>query len=255
MQVWLEAVFPLLWITLRTVGFVVTAPVLGTRYIPGLVKAAISLLLGYILWPIVPVAPSPDTPAGFIMVAASEVVLGLLLGFCGTIMMAAIETAGHIVDMKIGFGMANVIDPHYGQPSPILGIFKYLLIMLIFLGIDGHHILIKALFESFEIVPAGAAFVPTEWSLIGLGAASKMFKIALVLSCPVWASTLIIDFALGVIARTVPQMNVFVVGIPMKTLVGLGILSASVAFYGVFTREITLTIQNLLESLLGVMSR
>ena len=82
-----------------------------------------------------------------------------------------------------------------------------------------------------------------------------MLKIALVLSCPVWASTLIVDFTLGVIARTVPQMNVFVVGIPIKTLVGLGILSASVAFYGVFTEQITLSIQHLLESLLGVMGR
>ncbi len=255
MQVWLETIFPLLWITLRTAGFVVSAPVIGTRYIPGLVKAAVSLLLGYILWPIVPAAPSPNTPGEFILIAASEVAVGLLLGFCGTIIMAAIETAGHIVDMKIGFGMANVIDPHYGQPSPILGIFKYLLIMLVFLGIDGHHILIKALFESFEIVPAGAAFIPTQWAQIGLGAAAKMLKIALVLSCPVWASTLIVDFTLGVIARTVPQMNVFVVGIPIKTLVGLGILSASVAFYGVFTRQITLSIQHLLESLLGVMGR
>jgi len=255
LEVWLEALFPLLWITLRTVGFIVTAPVIGTRYVPGLIKATVSLLLGYILWPVVPVSPSPGTLGGFIASASSEVGFGLLLGFCGTIMIAAIETAGHIVDMKIGFGMANVVDPHYGQSSPILGIFKYLLIILIFLGINGHHMLIKALFQSFQLVPAGAAAVPREWAQIGLGAAGRMLKIALALSCPVWASTLIVDFALGVIARTVPQLNVFVVGIPIKTLVGLGILSGSVAFYGVFTKEIALSIQNLMQSLLGVMSK
>ena len=192
---------------------------------------------------------------GVVGAAVSEVAVGLLLGFCGNIIMAAIETAGYLVDMKIGFGMANVVNPHYGQASPILGIFKYLLVMLIFLGIDGHHILVRALHRSFQLVPAGAAAVPAEWAQIGLGAAAEMFKIALVLSCPVWAATMIVDFGLGVIARTVPQLNVFVVGIPMKTLVGLGILSASVGFYGVFAKEITLSMQRLLEGLLGVMGR
>lgn len=241
-----------MWITLRTVGFVISAPVIGTRYVPGLVKAAVSLLLGFILWPLAPTVPLPVTLGGFAASALGEITFGLLLGFAGTIIMAAIETAGHVVDMKIGFGMANVVDPHYGQASPILGILKYLLIMLIFLSIDGHHMLLRALFKSFEVVPAGTAAIPQKWACIGLDAASQMLKIALALSCPVWASTMIVDFALGVIARTVPQLNVFVVGIPMKTIVGLSILSASAAFYGLFTENITLSIYGLLENLLGV---
>ncbi|NLC14974.1 MAG: flagellar biosynthetic protein FliR [Firmicutes bacterium] len=255
MEVWLEEIIPLLLITLRITGFMVAAPITGSRYIPGLIKGTVSLLLGYILWPVVQAGPVPATLGGVVGAAVSEVAVGLLLGFCGNIIMAAIETAGYLVDMKIGFGMANVVNPHYGQASPILGIFKYLLVMLIFLGIDGHHILVRALHRSFQLVPAGAAAVPAEWAQIGLGAAAEMFKIALVLSCPVWAATMIVDFGLGVIARTVPQLNVFVVGIPMKTLVGLGILSASVGFYGVFAKEITLSMQRLLEGLLGVMGR
>ncbi|MGI6163123.1 MAG: flagellar biosynthetic protein FliR [Bacillota bacterium] len=255
MDVWLKAVFPFMWIVLRTTGLFITAPVIGTKYIPWSVKVTMSLIMGYLLWLIIPVAPSPHSIGGFVVAAAGEIVLGLLLGFCGSVMMAAIETAGHIADMEIGFGMANVIDPQYGQPSPILGIFKYLLMILVFLGIDGHHLFIKALFKSFEIVPAGAATIPAAWPQIGLGAASSMLKTALILSCPVWASALIVDFALGAIARTVPQMNMFVVGIPIKTLVGLGIMSASIVFYGVFTEEITLSMEHLLESLLGAMSK
>ncbi len=218
METWLDSILPFLWIILRTTGLFITAPVIGTKYVPWAVKVTMSLAIGYMLWAIVPVAPSPQTIGGFMMVSGGEVVLGLLMGFCGTIMMAAIETAGHIVDMKIGFGMANVINPQYGHPSPILGIFKYLLIVLVFLGIDGHHLFVIALSESFAIVPAGAAFIPRAWAQIGLGAASGMLRTALILACPVWASALIVDFALGVIARTVPQMNVFVVGMPVKTL-------------------------------------
>ena len=70
-------------------------------------------------------APIPTSLLGFLMCGASEILFGLIMGFCGTIVMAAIETAGHIADIEIGFGMANVIDPQYGQPSPILGIFKW----------------------------------------------------------------------------------------------------------------------------------
>ena len=78
-----------------------------------------------------------------------------------------------------------------------------------------------------------------------------MLLIGVVLSLPVWASMLITDVGLGVIARAVPQMNVFVIGLPVKSLVGFMILSASVGFYGVFTEEITVTLRNLLENLLG----
>ena len=145
MEVWLEEIIPLLLITLRITGFMVAAPITGSRYIPGLIKGTVSLLLGYILWPVVQAGPVPATLGGVVGAAVSEVAVGLLLGFCGNIIMAAIETAGYLVDMKIGFGMANVVNPHFGQASPILGIFKYLLVMLIFLGIDGHHILVRAL--------------------------------------------------------------------------------------------------------------
>ena len=253
MDTWLNTIFPFIWILLRTAGVLITAPVFGTKYVPAMVKVTISLALGYMLYPVVPAATAPDSAASFILCAASEILLGLVIGFCGTIIMAAIETAGHIADIEIGFGMANVVDPQYGQPSPILGIFKYLLILLLFLGLDGHHLFIKALYQSFELVPVGAAYIPRAWTQVGLSAAAGMFKTAILLSCPVWASALIVDFALGAIARTVPQMNLFVIGMPIKTLVGLGIISASAVFYGVFTEQITRSMQTLLQNLLEVL--
>jgi flagellar biosynthetic protein FliR len=99
------------------------------------------------------------------------------------------------------------------------------------------------------------ARIPGAWADVALGAASRMMLVAAVLSCPMWASMLITDVALGVLARSVPQLNVFVVGMPVKALVGLTVLSASVGFYGVFTKEISLSVRNILESLLGVLAR
>jgi len=251
METWLKVVCPFFWILLRASGFLMTAPVIGTRYVPWTVKVTLSLVTGYVLWSFVPSVEPPSDLSGILLRAGGEICVGLFLGFVGTIIMSAIETAGHIADMEIGFGLANVIDPQYGKPSPVLGIVKYLLIVLVFLVIDGHHLLIRALYQSFQVIPAGAATVPTNWTYVGLEAVSRMMWIALTLSCPVWASALIVDITLGIIARTVPQINVFVVGMPLKTLVGLGIISASIGFYGVFTRQITVTMRNLIESLLG----
>ncbi|HHW18197.1 MAG TPA: flagellar biosynthetic protein FliR [Firmicutes bacterium] len=255
MDGWLRIVFPFFWVLLRTSGVLMTAPVVGTRYVPWTVKVAISLVTGYILWSFVPAVDLPGTLEEMAVRAAGEVILGLFLGFIGTIMMAAIETAGHLADMEVGFGLANVVDPQYGQPSPLLGILKYLLVTLMFLAIDGHHIFIRALYDSFVLVPAGGATIPSSWAQVGIMAVSKMMWTALILSCPVWASALIVDITLGMIARSVPQLNVFVVGMPLKTLVGLGIISASVTFYGVFTKDLVLSIKNLIDGLLGVFAR
>jgi len=248
---WVRDVFPFFWVVLRMGGLLMTAPVIGTRYVPWTIKTAIALSCAYMLWPLVPSVDLPGTLPAMVLKAAGEVLFGLFLGFMGAVMMAAIEVSGHLADMEVGFGLSNVIDPHYGQPAPLLGILKYLLVTLVFMSFDGHHIFIKALYDSFRLVPAGGAFIPSSWSNAAVIAASKMMQLALMLSSPMWVSLLLVDLALGLIARSVPQMNVFVIGMPVKTLVGLGVLAASLGFYGVFGKELTLSIKALIDGLMG----
>ena len=255
MEEWFSIIFPFLCVVLRTAGLFITAPVLGARYVPVPVKAGISLIAGYVLWPSVPVAPLPASIPALVGPALGEIAFGLLLGFIAGIIISAVEMAGQVADMMMGFGLSNVMDPSLGQSVPIMGTFKHLMITLMFLIMNGHHLFIKGLWDSFSLVPAGGAFIPIEWAAIGLLSFGKMLWIAVVLSCPIWASALIVDMSLGMIARTVPQMNVFVVGMPIKALVGLGIMSASIAFYGIFTKEITETIGSVLGSLLGALAR
>ncbi len=252
---WLPVVFPFLCVMLRTTGLFITAPVLGAKYIPVPVKAGLSLITGYLLWSRVPLQGVPADLPGLFGPALGELAFGLILGWFAALIMAAVEVAGHVVDMSIGFGMANVLDPSSGQSIPVMGTLKHLLITVIFLVMDGHHLFLSGLWDSFKIVPAGAAFIPSGWAEIGIVAAAKMISIAAMLSCPVWASILIVDAALGMVARSVPQMNVFMVGMPVKSLVGLGLVSASVGFYGVFTKEIGRTLEGLFRALLGAVGR
>lgn len=247
-----DALFGYMCIFLRTTGMFVTAPVLAARFIPPAVKVGLSLIVSFLLFPIVSTPPMGESYAQVAVTLLGEISFGLFIGFMAAALLAAVDIAGQIVDVEMGFGLSNVLDPEQGMSSPLMGIFKYLLITLVFMMLDGHHLIIKALAKSFEIMPAGHVTLQALWAELSLKTVSQMLLVGILLSVPVWASMLITDVALGVVARAVPQMNVFVIGLPVKTIVGFLILSASIGFYGVFTEEITVTLRNLLESLLGV---
>ncbi|HHX29579.1 MAG: flagellar biosynthetic protein FliR [Bacillota bacterium] len=246
-----EAMFPFMCVFLRTTGVFVTAPVLAARFVPAAVKVGLSLIMSFFLLPSVEAAAMPGSYALMAGAFLGEIAYGLLTGFIAAALMAAVEVAGQVVDVQMGFGLSNVLDPEQGSSSPLMGIFKYLLMTLIFMALDGHHLFIRGLAQSFEVIPAGRATIASFWAALSVETVGRMLLIGVVLSLPVWASMLITDVGLGVIARAVPQMNVFVIGLPVKSLVGFMILSASVGFYGVFTEEITVTLRNLLENLLG----
>ncbi len=252
MDQWLILVFPFLCVVLRTAGLFITAPVLGAKYIPAPLKAGLCLISGFFMWPEVRIGSMPETLASLWFPAIGEVAFGLVMGTIASLFMSAVELAGQIADMGMGFGLANVIDPVFGGSVPIMGMFKYLVVTALFLAFDGHHLFIRALFQSFEIVPAGAAFIPAEWAAMGLQTVSQMFWAAIMLSCPIWASMLAVDVALGMAAKSVPQMNVFVVGMPVKALVALGVMSAAVSFYGIFTSNFVASLKSLMDGLLGV---
>ncbi len=255
MSQWFVLVFPFICVLLRTTGIFVTAPVFGSRQMPVMLKALLSILTGYSLWVQVPTAATPQTMSGIVGSLAGEIALGLFLGAIPGALMAGIELAGQITDMELGFGMANIMDPTFGHSVPLMGLFKNTVITLMFLSLNGHHLFMEALLQSFHVVPAGAGFLPTLWASVGVDAMSKAFLIAVTLSAPIWVCILVVDIGLGFLSRSVPQMNVFAMGMPVKTMVGLGVLSVSIVFYGTFARGITESIQNVLHSLLGVLAR
>jgi len=251
----LTALFPFACAFLRVLGLFITAPIFGAKFVPSQVKVALSLATAFFIVGAIPAGDAPATLFAWLGAALGEILFGLFMGACASMLLAAVEVAGHIEDMEIGFSMANVIDPAFGSSAALVGTFKYLLISVLFMALDGHHLFLWGISESFRLLPAGTAFVPAAWAEIAVGTVGKMMLIAIVLSCPIWISILITDAALGVLARSVPQLNVFVVGMPVKVLVGFTVLSASIGFYGAFTKEITESVRTVLASLLGVFAR
>ncbi|NLY19219.1 MAG: flagellar type III secretion system protein FliR [Clostridiaceae bacterium] len=216
-----------LLIFVRITGLFVVAPVFGRQNLPAYYKIGFSFILAIVLSYTVQY-PSPGSYASiftYILLVAKEFITGLALGYISYFILTSIYLAGQMIDLHIGFGMVNVFDPEANIQIPVTANFYFILTMLIFIIIDGHHLLIYTLTESFSILPLGSRFTikqPLMDFVIGLF--GSVFAISFKIAAPVTAAVLIADLALGIIAKAVPQVNVFIVGLPLKILLGLGVI-------------------------------
>lgn len=220
----------------RISGIFMALPFLGSRNIPVYAKAGLSLLLAYIIFPLIystrVVIPTDFLP--YFALVASEVLLGVIFGFVGSLIMHAIQMAGHILDLQIGFGIVNVFDPQFGQQIPLLGNFKYILALMLLLATNGHHVMLTAIAASFKLVPVTGIVFPTSLTAFMLDLVSGAFTIGFKITVPVLLALLLTDVAMGILARMMPQMNIFVVGVPGKIIIGIFTLSMAIPFYVAF---------------------
>lgn len=222
-----------LLIFVRISGIFMMMPIFSSRNTPGHVKIGFALLITYILFPLVfsKTAIIPDHFLPFLFIVAGELIVGLILGFVSSLIFYAIQMAGQLLDMQIGFGIINMIDPLSGQQAPLIGNFKYILALITFLATNGHHVLLSALFASFKLVPVTGVVVNVAIAQFIVDLIGGMFILALRISLPVIVALLLTDMALGILARTMPQMNIFVVGVPGKIIIGIFVLSIALPFY------------------------
>lgn len=217
----------------RLSGLFLVAPIFSSRQIPNRVKALILVVLSAAMAYFIPVKYAFTIPnaAYFIAALAVEIIVGFTMGFVAYVVLAAIQLAGQIMDMQMGFGIVNVVDPQTGTQIPLMGNLTQVLALLIYLGIDGHHYLLQALAQSYQVIPVlGLHFNSGLWDLL-LEITVYMFVIGVKIALPFLAALLTADVAMGFMARTVPQMNVFIVGLPLKILLGLFTLMILLPFY------------------------
>jgi len=221
---------PMLLVLVRIASFMVTAPFFSIRQAPVLAKIGLAALLTLLITPSlpsVPLEPLPDTLWGAVLVVLGEVLVGLAMGFVVALTFSAIRVAGELSDLTMGFDMASLIDPQTGTMSSLMGEFLFLLGILLLLAADAHHHLLAGLVKSYQVVPLGSAVFSGYTASSVVGIFSAMFAMAIRIAAPVIAVLLITDLALGMVARTVPQLNVFILGFPLKA--ALGILTFSLA--------------------------
>src|SRR6266446_1362185 len=169
--------------------------------------------------------------AGFAGMAATEAMLGALLAFGILTAFAALQLAGRLIDLQLGFGVATLIDPATRGHAPLLGTLLWMVAVVVFFAIDGHHALIRALALSLQSVPPGTPLPDLELAPV-VGQFGAMFTFAMAIAAPVVLVLLLVDAVVAVMARTMPQMNIFFLSLPLKILVGLLTLALSVVYLG-----------------------
>ncbi len=222
-----------LLIITRISGLFLSAPILSSRIIPVRVKVLTIIGLAAVMVYFIPVnyIRAIDTPGFFIAALAVEILIGYTIGFVAYMVFAAIQLAGQVMDMQMGFAIVNVVDPQSGTQIPLMGNLTQTISLLMYLAIDGHHYLFQALIQSYKLIPVlGLSLNAGFYDLI-FDISVYMFVIAVKIAAPIVIAIMTADIAMGFIARTVPQMNVFIVGLPLKILVGLGTLFVVMPVY------------------------
>jgi flagellar biosynthetic protein FliR len=204
------------------------APVLGPTQIPAVVRVILALAFGGFLAAALPVQQLVPTSLGQLVVAAlGEVIMGLTFAFGFIVVYGATQLAGRTLDVQIGFGAANVLNPATQLISPLLGSVLGMVAIATFLSLDGHLVLVKALSISVSVIPPGSFYDSLDPAAI-LKYSGGVFAFALALAGPVMLMFLLSDLAMAVLARSMPQLNVFVLGFAVKIVLGLTGLALSI---------------------------
>lgn len=211
----------------RLSGLFLSAPILSSRMLPVRLKVLIIAMLALTLSYVVPIhnsISSITTPGLFVAALVMEFVVGYTIGFVTYVALAAIQTAGQLMDMQMGFAIVNVVDPQSGTQLPLMGNLTQTIALLIYLAMNGHHYLLEALVQSYKVIPVMGLSMNHRMLDLLTEITVYLFVIAVKIAAPLVIALLTTDVATGFIARTVPQMNVFFVGMPLKILLGLGAL-------------------------------
>ena len=242
-------------ILIRVAGIVVAIPAFSSRSVPLQVRIGLVIGLTVILFPIVSdqVRPLSLSWPQVVPLLFTEFMVGIVLGFAISFVMNAFIIAGELIGIQMGINLISALDPIAGGQVPILGQFMGLLGMLIFLAIDGHHMMFEALVASFQLVPPMhvhfSGFLVESVLKLGLG----MFVLALKVGAPVMTAVFIVTLAMGILGRTIPQLNVMLNNVPMTIGVGLLVLGLSLPLFGSLAESNLRGIGPTLQGLLSLM--
>ena len=214
-------------------------PIFGDAPTPARVRVFLALALSLVITPtlnsnwLIP----PKSLLQLLPIILSEISVGLVIGFASRMLFEGIIMAASVVGFQMGFGASNLFIPDAGAQMNAFTATHRMLIMLMFLGLNLHHIFIAGLYESFAVVPAGAATINGDVVAVLVQLSSQIFTIGIQLAAPVLISLLFTMGALGLMARTVPQMNVFALSFPISFFVGMVIYIAALPFYPTWMRD------------------
>lgn len=243
-------------IFLRVAAIIFSAPILDTATIPVVFKAGLAFAVSILLLPVVDavVTVKDLSLMTFVIGVFSEIAIGVTIGLSVKLMFAGIQMAGQIAGFQMGFAVANVVDPTTSTQIPILAQFYNLTAMLVFLAINAHHMFFTALVDSYSVLPPLSMHLSPQLVDMMMRLAGDMFVVAIKVGAPLIAVMLLVSVGLGLVARTVPQMHIFIVAMPLKILIGLAFMIIVAPYLTAYLINLFTAYQVKLYDLISVMA-
>ena len=256
MAYWLDQFHIFLLVLLRVSALLIVAPIFGHHNYLAQAKVGLAFMVSLVIFPLVsahhPAVPNALFPYIFMMVR--EATLGLVLGYAVLLLFIGIQFAGQLAGLQMGLDIVDVIDPTSSTQISVFGQYFNILAILILLTIDGHHLVLQGLMRSFEVIPLGGVQMKEAVMLKLIALTSEVFVIAIKIAAPIIMALFLVSVAMGVLARTVPQMNILVVGFPVQLATGLAVLIASMPLFYLLLTKLINNLGRHLAALLDFMS-
>ncbi|CAN2041455.1 Flagellar biosynthetic protein FliR [Candidatus Magnetomoraceae bacterium gMMP-15] len=231
-------------------------PIFGAERIPTVVKAGLSMVTAIVLLPVVLPDPQlfPEDVWNGAYLVISELILAVILRLSIDLFFASIQMAGQLVGFQMGFAIATVFDPNSGVQSSLISQIGYWAALMAFLLLNGHHLVLIALKDSFSIIKLGTFSLQNNLFHIIMNEAANLFVMAIKLGAPAIAALIFVDVAFGLIAKVSPQMNILIVALPLKIGVGLFFFCICLNLILYFTKHYLSIFLPMMRNIMNLMS-
>jgi flagellar biosynthesis protein FliR len=220
-----------LTIGIRLSGLMLFAPFFGSVAIPARVKAVLVLALTFLLYPAIGhnIAAQPMSQWPFLVF--TEFLIGAGMGIATNLIFEAVQLSGQVIGIQMGYSLVNILDPQTQVNTPVMAMFYQSIIMLLFLRMDVHYWLLRAVGNSFDYLPPGTAHISGLFTMGILKTVGDLFGIGIQIAAPVISATLAADIVLGLLGKASPQMPLMLMGPAVKSLLGMVVLIATLKYW------------------------
>lgn len=238
----------------RVGGLTMTAPVFGTREVPLQVRTLLAFALALVIGPTQCAGSSvvPGSTLQYLVLLASELSIGALLGLGIVFLFSALQLAGGLIGRLGGLMLADVLDPSSGESTPVLGRLMWLLALILFVALGGHRMVIGALLETFESLPPGTMASAESMAGVLRELLARSFELGICVAAPVAVAVLASTLVLGFVGRTLPQLNLLAVGFGLNSMLTFGLLGVVLGAGAMLLQsQVAPTLDRLVDALHG----
>lgn len=211
-------------IGIRMSGIVMFTPFFGDAVVPTGIKAGLVVTLTALLYPVLSTRVPAALPERWPLILVCELLIGIALGITANLVFEAAQMAGQVLSVQMGYSLVNILDPQTQIETNVLSVFHQNFLLLIFLALNAHHWLLRAMARSFDYLPPGSAHLQGAFVTGLLAAAGSVLKLGVQIAAPILGATIVADLFLGLLSKASPQLPLLMLGPSIKGLFGVMLL-------------------------------